>query len=140
MYKKILVGYDGSENSDAALDEAINLAKCSGGKIIIATSPELDARLKALAPEMDIELTGHAQATLDKASAKIKETGVEFETELLTATTAHEGIVETAKEKGADLIVLGCHGKAALVRLLMGSTTERVIGHTNCSVLVVSIG
>ena len=45
-------------------------------------------------------------------------------------------IVEKAKEKGASLIVVGCHGRTGLGRLLMGSVTERVIGHAPCAVLV----
>ncbi len=49
----------------------------------------------------------------------------------------YEVIVNTAKEKNADIIVMGSHGRTGIMRLLMGSVTSRVIGHAGCSVLVV---
>jgi nucleotide-binding universal stress UspA family protein len=51
----------------------------------------------------------------------------------------YEVIVNRAKEKKADLIVMGSHGRTGLKRLLMGSVTERVIGHAECAVLVVKV-
>jgi nucleotide-binding universal stress UspA family protein len=50
---------------------------------------------------------------------------------------ADEAIVKLAKEQGADLIVVGSHGRTGLRRLLMGSVTEKVIGTAPCPVLVV---
>ena len=58
-------------------------------------------------------------------------------TGLIYSGRPYEAIIEAAKEKKADLIVVGSHGKAALARLLMGSVTERVIGTAECAVLVV---
>jgi nucleotide-binding universal stress UspA family protein len=49
----------------------------------------------------------------------------------------YEAIIETAKQKRADLIIMGSHGRTGLERLLMGSVTERVIGHSEVAVLVV---
>jgi nucleotide-binding universal stress UspA family protein len=49
----------------------------------------------------------------------------------------HECIVEYSKEKDADIIVVGSHGRTGIKRLLMGSVAERVIGHAKCAVLVV---
>ena len=46
-------------------------------------------------------------------------------------------IISAAKAKKADLIVMGSHGRRGLSRLLMGSVTERVIGHAKCAVLVI---
>ena len=51
--------------------------------------------------------------------------------------TASTAIADLAQEYGANLIVMGSHGKTALLRLLMGRVTERVIGHAPCPVLVV---
>jgi universal stress protein E len=49
----------------------------------------------------------------------------------------YETIIETAKKRGCDLIVVGTHGRKALERLLMGKVAERVVGHADCAVLVV---
>jgi len=46
-------------------------------------------------------------------------------------------IVDSAKALGADVIIMGSHGRTGLTRLLMGSNTEKVIGHATCPVLVV---
>ncbi len=48
-----------------------------------------------------------------------------------------DAIVNMAKEKHADLIVVGSHGRTGLAKILMGSVTERVIGLSECAVLVV---
>jgi nucleotide-binding universal stress UspA family protein len=50
---------------------------------------------------------------------------------------SYEVIVDMAKQKQADLIVVGSHGRRGLERLLMGSVTERVIGHSGTAVLVI---
>ena len=49
----------------------------------------------------------------------------------------HEGILNTAREVGADLIVMGSHGRHGLEKLLMGSVTLRVLGRSPIPVLVV---
>jgi len=49
----------------------------------------------------------------------------------------YEAIIKTAKQKQVDLIVVGSHGRTGIERLLMGSVTERVIGHSESAVLVV---
>jgi nucleotide-binding universal stress UspA family protein len=49
----------------------------------------------------------------------------------------YEVIVNTAKQKNAGLIVVGSHGRTGMERLLMGSVTERVIGHSGGTVLVI---
>jgi nucleotide-binding universal stress UspA family protein len=49
----------------------------------------------------------------------------------------HEFIIQEAKEKEIDLIVMGTHGKSGIKRVLMGSVAQNVIGHAPCPVLVV---
>lgn len=133
-YQKILVGYDGTGFSDAALSQAIDLAKEGRARLFIVAAVE---RILDLSPEYELELVGKAQAQLRRAAAKAEDAGVEFTTEVVDAESAFEGLVNQAEKSGADLIVLGSHGRTGLRRLLMGSTTERVIGHAPCSVLVV---
>jgi nucleotide-binding universal stress UspA family protein len=49
----------------------------------------------------------------------------------------HEGILETATEQGADLIVMGSHGRRGLQRFLLGSVAQRVLSHADVPVMVV---
>ena len=136
-YKKIVVGYDGSKYGDAALDEGIDMAKAAGGTLIIVTSADINVELEEMAPNFVDEMSAKSKGDLDRAAEKVKAAGVAYETVFLTMTDAHEAIVTAAREKGADLIIMGTHGRTGLTRLLMGSTTERVIGHAPCAVLVV---
>jgi hypothetical protein len=137
MYKKIMVGYDGTKFSNCALKEAISLAKESGAKLLLVTAPEINVELQAMAPEADQLMEKNARADLVKAAARVKKAGLTCETKITITTSTQETLVETAKKNKVDLIVLGTHGRTGLMRLLMGSTTARVIGNAPCNVLVV---
>jgi len=65
---------------------------------------------------------------------KTLETTVEIETRLVEGHP-HKEIVQTAKEEGCDMIVMGTHGRKGLSRLLMGSVAEHVLRHATCPVL-----
>jgi nucleotide-binding universal stress UspA family protein len=136
MYKKIMVGYDGTKFSDCALKEAIALAKETGAKLLLVSAPEIDVEFQAMAPEANELMEKKGRTDLDLAAAKVKKAGLACETKIVVTTSTQEALVETAKKNKVDLIVLGTHGRTGLVRLLMGSTTARVIGHAPCSVLV----
>jgi hypothetical protein len=137
MYKKILVGYDGTEFSDAALDEAIRLAKGSDAELTVVCAVERNAEMVAMAPELDRQFEEKAHADLRRAQDKIKAAGITNIQEEVSMESPYEAVVGAARRRGSDLIVLGTHGRTGLLRLLMGSTTERVIGHAPCNVLIV---
>ncbi len=124
-FKTILVATDGSTHGDAAAAEAIAMAGKVGGSIIAMSVAASDST---------------AQTAADNV-AKVKQmaeaAGISCDTRTSTGK-AYVQIVETAGEEKADLIVIGCHGKGGLKKLLMGSVAERVIGHATCSVLVAS--
>jgi nucleotide-binding universal stress UspA family protein len=66
------------------------------------------------------------------------EAGVEAAIDVRVGSPDAE-IVACARERGADLIVMGSHGRTGLERLLMGSVSERVIGQAECPVMVVKL-
>ena len=123
-YKNILVATDGSAHSVAAASEAIGIAKRCGSAVIA---------LSAAYTEGDRE---EAKANVDKVVDMAREEGVPVEA-ITPMGRSHNVIVETAGGRGVDLIVMGTYGKTGIKRLLMGSSTERVIGHAGCAVLVV---
>lgn len=137
MYKRILVGYDGSKFSDAALTEALRLAKDAGGEITVVCALERDYEMEAMAPELEGEYGKKADEDLQRAEKIIKRSGIDYKRTEVSWNTPYKAIVAKAQEKKSDLIVLGTHGRTGLMRLLMGSTAERVIGHAPCNVLVV---
>jgi nucleotide-binding universal stress UspA family protein len=123
-YKKILVATDGSKYSDAAALEAVGIAKRCGSELVALSVATKDTNLPA------------AKESVDKIRQIADKEAVKAES-LVLKGTPYEVIVNTADQKKADLIVVGSHGRAGIKRLLMGSVTERVIGHSESAVLVV---
>jgi len=137
MYKKIMVGYDGTKFSDCALKEAIALTKDSGATLLLVTVPEISPEISEVAPEINDLLAERARVGLNRAATEAKSAGIACETEIVMADSAHAGLVDTATKNKIDLIVVGTHGRTGFIRLFMGGTTARVIGLAPCNVLVV---
>lgn len=131
--KNILIATDGSRYSDRAASEAIGIAKRCGGSLIVISVALSDKEI--ILPEDDEEMI-LAKDNVKKIVELAEKEGVKTEG-LTVKGKPYEAIVETSKQKGADLIVMGSHGRTGLDRLLMGSVTERVIGHSESAVLVV---
>lgn len=136
MYKNIVLAYDGSKYSNKALQEAIKIAKSSGGSLLILSIVDITDEFESQAPGLTDKITQKLLTMAQKALAKAVAAEVKARIEVHVGD-AYEVIVEVAKKKKADIIVMGSHGRTGLTRLLMGSVTSRVIGHAPCSVLVV---
>jgi nucleotide-binding universal stress UspA family protein len=123
-YRNILVATDGSVHGNAAVGEAIAIAKRCGSHII------------ALSAMRDETERVEAAKFSNEAAEMAKKEGISAEavTPLGRSSTA---IVETAGGRAVDLIVMGTYGKTGVKKLLMGSSTEKVIGTAGCAVLVV---
>jgi nucleotide-binding universal stress UspA family protein len=122
----VLVATDGSIHSDAAVSEAVAIAKTCNSSLIIVSVASSDEELAPLEDGMK-----RAVEVADKE-------GVRKEGMVLRGR-ADEVIVEVAKQKEAGLIVMGSHGRTSLKSLLMGSVTQRVLGHGNTAVLVAKV-
>ncbi|HUJ18392.1 MAG TPA: universal stress protein [Nitrospirota bacterium] len=123
-YRNILVATDASAHATAAVTEAIAIAKRCGSHLI-ALSAMRDEGERADAGK-------HASAAAEAARRE----GVSAEAVTPTGRS-FTAIVETASGRGVDLIVMGTYGKTGIKKLLMGSSTEKVIGSAGCAVLVV---
>jgi nucleotide-binding universal stress UspA family protein len=125
-YKTVLVATDGSTHSDAAVSEAVTIAKrCDSSLIIVSVASSDDA-----IPTAE-EYVKRAVEAADKEG--IKKEG------MVLRGNADRAIVEAAGQKEAGLIVMGSHGKTGLMGLLMGSVTQHVLSHGNTAVLVAKI-
>jgi hypothetical protein len=122
--KNVLIATDGSKYSEAAASEALGIAKRCGSSLIVISVASSDAEIVS------------AKDNVNKVSEAAEREGVKT-TSVVTKGKPYEAIIETAKQKKADFIVVGSHGRTGLDRLLMGSITERVIGHAETAVLVV---
>ena len=146
MYEKILVPVDGSPTSLRGLDEAARLAQALHSKVkLIHVLNELvvdAAQNVTWGYDKLIEgLRDGGKRTLDAAVAHAKTQGIENpEAELFEVIggRAAQIIVDDAKRWGADLIVMGTHGRRGISRLAMGSDAELVLRHSHVPVLVVA--
>ena len=145
MYKKILVPIDGSPASNLGLNEAIKLAKDQGAKLrlfhlvdeYVAVS-SMDGVTLDTGDLLDaLRQTG--KKIVAKAEAQARRHGLTPEAVMLESFggRAADFIVQQAKKWGADLIVLGTHGRRGVKRLVMGSDAEQVIRTTPVPVLLV---
>jgi len=136
-HERMLVAVDGSKYSEMALTQAIHIAKTCRSSLfaisVISLYPETLARAPVLVETMERE----TREILERAKNQAAKENVPCETIVHEGGQPHEFIVKEAKEKKIDLIVMGTHGRTGLKKLLMGSVTERVIGHAPCAVLVV---
>jgi nucleotide-binding universal stress UspA family protein len=140
-FKSIVVATDGSPHSAAAASEAIGIAKRNSAKLtVIAVVPadiamptDIDfaaiQREKLADQEMQVA-EKNARAVKDAA----QKAGVDAQAFVMSGKPA-DAIIEIAKDKAADLVVVGSHGRTGLDRLLMGSVAERVIVLSSCAVL-----
>ena len=143
MFKKILISTDGSEISQKAAQSAVQLARETGGELyaISVKEPFPYSAISEMQPVPPQEFYdaqervahGHAKAVAEAAKA----VGVNCQAHTVEALHPWEAIVEHAKEKQADLIVMASHGRRGVSALLLGSETQKVLTHATLPVLVV---
>jgi nucleotide-binding universal stress UspA family protein len=146
MYKKILVPIDGSPASNLGLNEAIKLAKDQGAKLrlfhlvdeyIAVSSP--DGMAFSNTDDLLESLRQGGKRIIEKAEVLARRYGLSPESVMLESFggRAADFIVQQANKWGADLIVLGTHGRRGVKRLVMGSDAEQVVRTTRVPVLLV---
>jgi nucleotide-binding universal stress UspA family protein len=144
MYQRILVAVDGSPTSLRGLDEAVKIARSSGGRLLLVhvvnellVTPDV---IPAIYYDSIVQsLRESGIKVLEEASAIARRADVACEPQLaetLGGRVADE-IVKQAKHWSADLIVLGTHGRRGLERLAMGSDAELVLRLADVPVLLV---
>jgi len=139
LYNKILVAFDGSAGSWHALRKAILLAREHGASLTALSVEEHLPRYAATVGEVqeEKEAENHYYARLQaEAATQAQQQGVELKTETVVGHAA-ESIVRYAKEHAFDLVVISHIGHSGIWGTLLGSTTDRVVDHAHCDVLVV---
>jgi nucleotide-binding universal stress UspA family protein len=135
--KDFLVAIDGSEGSEAAIDEALDLAQDVGAHITFAFVRKPPASLLGY-PYYE-RLLSHelatARETLDSATDRAVDVGIDSASEILEGDPVDE-ILSVADNRGVDLIVMGSRGRGAFAGALLGSVSSAVVQHANVPVLV----
>lgn len=136
MYKNIVVGFDNTEYSKAAVIEVSNRVKRQGGKFVLVHAVHFDDGEPAGAEQREKLFQFGKNVCYQTKKMVASEFGIEAD-ELVCEGDPAEVVVNIAREKQADLIAMGTYGRKGLKRLLMGSVTSAVIVHSPCDVLVV---
>ncbi len=146
MYRNILIATDGSALAERAVAHGVTLAKTVGAKItaIVVEAPfnVYDVPESKL-PQMSDAFAQHAEHTKQHA-AKIlssvahaaKAASVPCDSVQIEHDHPFQAIIDTANEKGCDLIVMGSHGRSGISAILLGSVTNKVLAHTTIPILV----
>ncbi len=138
-FERLLIATDGSEFSKAAVNEAIDIAKSCSSKLFILSVVEMNPEYEAMAPEIVERAEKEMRKHLEAVKAKASKEGIACETIIHQGEEPYQYIVDEAAKRKVNTIIMGSHGRTGLKRLMMGSTTSRVIGHAPCTVLVVPI-
>jgi universal stress protein A len=142
--KQILVPTDFTESSSIALRAAIQLGHRFGAAVELL---HVDTEATLLVPPpgdlialpIDVaELMRKSVERLGELAADVRRTGLVCTTATEVGTT-HTEIVEHAQRIGAQLIVMGTHGRHGLGHVLVGSIAEKVVQHATCPVLVIPL-
>jgi len=80
-----------------------------------------------------------ARTAMEGATKRLQAAGVQAETRVIESHTAWRGIIDAVEACGADLVVMGSHGRRGLERLVLGSVTQSVLSHSKVSTLVVRV-
>ncbi len=144
MFKHILMPTDGSEHSERAIQRGVELAKLCGAKVtgihvvpgyhvMLSTEGGLDG-----ITQMQIEEDARARAASFLTFVKRTAAAADVPCETVIATSGHpyDAIVNTANERGCDLIVMTSRCRKGLVSLIMGSESTRVLHRASIPVLV----
>jgi len=126
--RRILLATDGSRHAERAAEAAGQVAKIFGLPITV---------LSVLRPKFDDVRRAEAQLEVDRVREALAQESIEVDSAVVEGVDPAAVIIESARQRGADLIVMGSHGRTGMGRLLLGSVAEKVIGEATCPVLVV---
>ncbi len=147
MFRKILVGVDGSESALRAVDLAAGLSKAHDAQIVLMHVAQLsaiaDQALKMSATEHLKEnpkgiMEKLSQDVLDQARARALQAGASEGriSDAMADGDQARRLIQTAKREEADLIVLGSRGRGRLEGLLLGSVSQKVAALAPCACLI----
>lgn len=140
-FKRILVPLDGSKTSEQALAAALAMARDAGAKLTLVHSVDESAYLS------ESDYSGHLVEAARSAAQKVlangletaKAAGIEADSKLIDFPGQRLGqtIADEAQACGADLIVVGSHGRRGIGRVLLGSGAEQIVRMAPVPVMVI---
>ncbi|MDX8351550.1 universal stress protein [Cognatiyoonia sp. IB215182] len=146
MFKTIVVAVDGSDCSKKAVTTACDIAAANGAKMVIVHAPQAETTAFIVGGPVGYHelLTAPSHAELEETGNKIvaeaaelaKEKGCTVETDMHIGDPVRQ-VLKVAKDKDADLIVMGRRGLGSVASLFLGSTSQKIQHHATCACLTV---
>jgi nucleotide-binding universal stress UspA family protein len=139
MFQKILLGVDGSEHGLNAARVAGDIARQLNAqflRIVVAYDPIPPYLGEPNLQRAIDERLLQANAILEEAVKAIGNAPAELHTELIEGSAA-EAIIDVAVTRGSELIVMGSRGLGRIAGAVLGSTSQKVVAHAPCPVLIV---
>ncbi len=144
MFKHILLATDGSPASEHAAQLAVGLARTHGSRLtaVYVVDPYPFIGVGEINPMGFQAYMSAAQQQAAYAHARVEELckqgdkPVTLQARLVEDVGAASGIVQTAEAEGADLVVVGSHGRTGISRLMLGSVSTKVVAESKVPVLV----
>jgi nucleotide-binding universal stress UspA family protein len=133
---QIVVGYDGSDCSRDALDEALRTAKALGDGVVVVFGYSPPGLWGGEIVEHEEAIEEQGTKVLEEAKHQAEAAGTEVELELV-AKKGSEAIVEVAEQRDARMIVVGSYGDPPLKGMILGSTPSKLLHLADRPVLVV---
>jgi nucleotide-binding universal stress UspA family protein len=143
MYTNILIPTDGSQLAGKAVEHGVALAKLIGAKVtaltvlppfhVLATDPQM---MEDTPAQYKIRMQENAKKFLGAIASVAQMAGVACETVQVEHEHPYQGIIDAAKSKGCDLIVMASHGRHGIAAIVLGSETIKVLTHSKIPVLV----
>lgn len=145
-YKHLLVPVDESPMSYAAAEQALSLAKDLKCPVtimsVIAVDPFVGVDFYKVAPAITdyfMQAEQNAQNRLAEIQQSFSREGISVDTKIIRGVAASEGIVQIANEIGADLIIIGSHGRTGVKKMMLGSVAQNVLTQSPVPVLIVKV-
>jgi nucleotide-binding universal stress UspA family protein len=140
MFSKLLVPIDGSENSFRALDHAIFLSKKITARItalrVMEYLPLVYVQSQRTMDTILSKYLEESESILKKSIDIGERKGVRIESKLKKGDAA-SNILNYSKKEDYDTIIMGRRGTGKLRQLVLGSTSTKVLNHSDCTVVIV---
>jgi nucleotide-binding universal stress UspA family protein len=143
MFKHLLLPTDGSPRSEAVIQKGIALPTSINAKVnglhVIPGIPMVTYQavvFEGARQEYEAQFKAQAEQYLSVVEKAGRDAGVAFDCAYVTSGHPYAAIIEGAKQKGCDLIVMALHGRGGAKAVLLGSETQKVLTHSQIPVLV----
>ena len=135
----LLLPTDGSPTAETAARFAEDIARAEQDTILVLGVAERAVYDHLEDEAVTAALREYMTTAVTEEAARVRASGVEAEELVVDAESVHEAILDVARSRGVDVIVMGTHGRTGLARTIIGSVADRVVRHSAVPVVLVPL-